>query len=225
MKILIIEDELSLQQSIKTYLESQNFVVEVAGTFEKANEKINIYSYDCCLVDLNLPDGSGLNLIEGIKKHNQKTGIIIITAKDSLDDRIKGLEMGSDDYLVKPFHLAELSARINALIRRVRFDGENKIDFEGLTIFPDERIVTFHEKKLDLTRKEFDLLLFMSGNINKVLTKESIAEHLWGDFMDNSDSFDFVYNHVKNLKRKMTHSNCGDYIKNVYGVGYKFEIP
>ncbi|MFW5699308.1 MAG: response regulator transcription factor [Bacteroidota bacterium] len=222
MKVLIIEDEISLQDSVKSYFKVEGHVPEVASTFNEAEEKIHLYQYDCILVDINLPDGSGFDLITQIRKVTSDTGIIIVSAREAIDDRIKGLELGADDYLVKPFHLSELNARVNSIIRRLKFKGEDAVMFHEIALYPQERHVTINKKTVELTRKEYDILLYFITNKNRVLTKESIGEHLWGDFMDASNSFDFVYTHIKNLRKKLIDAGCTDYIKNVYGMGYKF---
>lgn len=222
MKILIVEDEIELSESILTYLKSEGHLCEYALTFDSASEKISLYEYDIILVDLNLPDGNGIQIIRKLKETNFKGGIIITSAKDTLDDRISGLNCGADDYLIKPFHLAELNARIKSLTRRVIFKGSNSIIINELEIKPDAREVYIKGKLMDFTRKEFDLLLFLVTNKEKVLSKESIAEHLWGDYMDSADSFDFVYAHIKNLRKKLLHKGVANYLQTVYGVGYKF---
>lgn len=222
MKILIIEDELILAESIQQYLQAEGNICELATTFEEAWMKVGIYEYDCILVDLTLPGGNGLDVIRELKKRQVSAGIIIISAKNSLDDKITGLEIGSDDYLPKPFHLSELNARIKALVRRKDFGGNTSIDFHEIKVFPDEKKVLVIDKTLTLTRSEYDLLLYFLANRNRVLSKESIAEHLVGDDADHMDSFDFIYSHVKNLRRKLIQNGAGDYLKAVYGIGYKF---
>jgi DNA-binding response OmpR family regulator len=174
------------------------------------------------LVDIGLPDGSGFDLIRELKKLHPETGIIIISARNSIDDKIEGLDLGADDYLSKPFHLTELNSRIKSLLRRMKFAGKKEISVDQLHIFPDSRQVIVHDDPVILTKKEFDLLIFFVSNPGRVLTKESIAEHLWGDFADASDSFDFVYSQIKNLRRKLLETTGTDYIKNVYGSGYTF---
>ncbi len=222
MKLLVIEDEIELISSIIAYFKSDGNVIEDAKSYSEAEEKIHLYEYDCILLDLNLPDGNGFALIPQIKKVNIATGIIIISAREALDDRIKGLELGADDYVLKPFHLSELNARINSIIRRLKFNGDDRITFNEIQIDTNERKVTVHGNILDLTKKEYDILLFLITNTNRVLTKEAIGEHLWGDYMDASPSFDFVYTHIKNLRKKLIEHKSQDYIKNIYGVGYKF---
>jgi DNA-binding response OmpR family regulator len=224
MKVLIVEDEVSLAESIENYLYQEGYRCELAYTFAKASEKVNLYNYDCVVVDIGLPDGSGLNIIKEIKKSKSNAGIIIISARNALDDKIDGLEIGADDYLTKPFHLSELNARIKSLIRRRSFNGSNEIIFNEITINPDNFEVFVNSQLLTLTKKEYDLLLYFLSNKNRVVTKESIAEHLWGDNMDLIDSYDFIYTHIKNLRRKMVEKGGNDYIQTIYGTGYKFNI-
>ena len=223
MKILLVEDEVELQISIRQYLETEGNVVEVADDFNIAEIKIAIYDYDCILIDITLPKGSGLDLISAIKNKNSKAGIIIISAKNSLDDKIYGLDLGADDYLPKPFHLSELNSRIKALIRRKSFDGNLEIVVNEIKILPVERSVFVHGKNVILTSKEYDLLLYFIANKNRVVSKNALAEHLWGDNADRLDNFDFIYNHVKNLRKKLLEKKCEDYLKTIYGIGYNFK--
>lgn len=222
MKILLIEDEPELRRAIKQFLYQEGYLVESAADFRKAEDKTGIYDYDCVLVDITLPDGSGLDIIRQLKEKKSKAGIIIISAKNSLDDKLEGLDIGADDYLPKPFHLAELNARIKSVLRRRNFNGEKKIVFREISIDPDAQSVSVKGKNMLLTKKEYDLIVFFISNKNRVVTKTSIAEHLWGDDMDMSDSFDFIYSHIKNLRKKMLDAGGSDYIKTVYGSGYKF---
>ena len=222
MKILIVADETELLDSILSYLKSEGYLCEHADSFDSATEKISLYVYDLIVVDLNLPDGNGIQIIKDLKKSDFQGGIIIISARNTLDDRILGLDSGADDYLIKPFHLPELNARIKSLTRRVHFKGNNIISVNEIKIDTDRHEVYIREELLDLTKKEFELLLFLVTNQGKVLSKESIAEHLWGDYRDSTDSFDFVYAHIKNLRKKLIEKEVGDYLKTVYGVGYKF---
>ncbi len=222
MKLLIVEDEIELANSIKEYLEHDNFLCEIASTFDKALEKIELYNYQCAVVDIMLPDGNGFKLVEHLKKIHSSTGIIVASAKNALDDRIKGLELGADDYLTKPFHLSELSARIKSIIRRRNFNGDNIIILEDIKIQLDKREVYINNIKLDLTAKEFDLLIYFIGNKNRVLTREAIAENLIGDQADMMDSLNFIYTHIKNLRKKMIHAGGKDRIKTIYSIGYKF---
>ncbi len=222
MKILIVEDEKELVKSMAQFLRQESYVCEVAYTEREANEKILIFDYDCILLDISLPDGNGLKILQKLKENNKTDGVIIITAKDSLDDKIKGLNLGADDYLPKPFYLPELSARISAVVRRKRFDGNNKLVFKEIVVDLLGKTVSVLNKPVDLTRKEYDLLIFLMANKNRVVSKNAIAEHLSGDDAELLDKFDFIYSHIKNLKKKMTEAGCEDYIKTVYGLGYKF---
>ena len=222
MKILVIEDEAALCETIVAYLEDVGYRCEPAGTVELGSEKVNLYEYDCMLVDIGLPDGSGLSLIKELKKYHPETGIIIISARNSLEDKTSGLDLGADDYLTKPFHLSELNSRIKSLLRRRKFEGKRELVIDKITILPENRQVLINGEQQQLTRKEFDLLMFFVSNRGRVLTKESIAEHLWGDFADSADSFDFVYSHIKNLRRKLVEKTGTDYFQNVYGTGYTF---
>ncbi|MBS1952308.1 MAG: Two-component transcriptional response regulator, LuxR family [Cytophagales bacterium] len=224
MKILLVEDEKSLAESIMEYLTGADYRCEVAYDFDSACEKILLYEYDCILLDLTLPGGNGLHLLKELKQRKKQSGVIIISAKNSLDDKIKGLDIGADDYLPKPFHLAELGARVNALIRRNKFEGETELVFGPLRLDVAGKVAFVNQNKMELTKSEFDLLLFLVSNKNKVVSKNAIGEHLSGDEADRFDNFDFVYSHIKNIKRKLSESGGGDYIKTIYGLGYKFEL-
>ncbi|HEY4787454.1 MAG TPA: response regulator transcription factor [Bacteroidales bacterium] len=224
MKVLIIEDEKALADSIEMYLSQGGYLCERVENYNRAREKINLYNYDCIVVDIGLPDGNGLQIIRELKANKSGTGIIIISARDSLNDKIEGLDIGADDYLTKPFHLSELNARLKSVIRRRSFEGNNEIICNEIRISPDNLNVTIDNKPVVLTRKEYDLLLYFISNKNRLVTKESIAEHLWGDNMDLADSYDFIYTHIKNLRRKLLNEGAGDYIQTIYGIGYKFNI-
>lgn len=224
MKLLLVEDELDLQESIVEYLQSESFSIETASTYPVGEDKISIYNYDCLIIDISLPGGSGLDLIRLLKEKDTEAGVIIISAKNSLDDKLTGLDIGADDYLTKPFHLSELNARIKSIIRRRNFKGGNFLDFNEVKVSFDSRKVFVNDKEVVLTRKEYDLLLYFITNKSKVLDKEAIAEHLWGDNMSlAADSFDFIYTHIKNLRKKLIDAGCKDYIHTVYGIGYQFE--
>ena len=223
MKILIIEDEKELAKSIVEYLSEENYLCEVASTFTEAMDKTKSYTYDCILLDISLPDGNGLKVLEELKKENKQDGVIIISAKNALEDKIKGLQIGADDYLTKPFHLSELTARIYSIIRRKKFDNSNIIKQNELEIDLLAKTVFVNNTQIVLTKKEFDLLIYFIGNKNRVLSKSILAEHLSGDFADMLDNHDFVYAHVKNLKKKLTDAGCEHYIKTVYGTGYRWE--
>jgi DNA-binding response OmpR family regulator len=222
MQILIIEDERSLRESIAEYLLNNGYDCTSVGTFAKGLEKSMNFFYDCILVDVGLPDGNGINIIKTIKKSNPETGIIIISAKNSLDDKIVGLEVGADDYLTKPFHLSELNARINSVIRRRNFGGKNYLEFNNLIIKTTEKQVLVNGNPLKLTKKEYDILVYLAGNPSHLVTKEALAEAIWGDKSDMATSFDFVYSQIKNLKKKLNDAGAKEFIKVVYGMGYKF---
>ena len=224
MKVLIIEDEHKLSDSIVDYLKGEKYLCEQAFDFNDAMMKVRVYDYDCVLLDLMLPGGNGLDILRDIKRRNNPAGVIIVSAKDSLDDKLKGLQIGADDYLAKPFHLAELSMRIYAVIRRKEFGASNRLECGGISIDLLEKSVTASGHSITLTKSEYDLLLFFIGNKNRVLSKGAIAEHLSGDFADMMDNFDFIYTHIKNLKAKLTEAGIKDCIKNVYGMGYKWNV-
>jgi DNA-binding response OmpR family regulator len=222
MKLLIVEDELELLNSTCVYLQKEDFVCEPASNFFEAEDKLLSYNYDVVILDINLPDGNGLNLLKYVKEKSPETGVLIVSAKDSLDDKLKGLDLGADDYITKPFHLAELNSRVNSLLRRRKFEGNNNIIFEEIEIDPVAKIALVNAKPLDLTKKEYFLLLYFITNKNRVLTKEAIAEHLWGDNIDMVDNFDFIYTHMRNLRKKLKKSGANDYLQTIYGLGYKF---
>lgn len=223
MKILIIEDELELAKSIATYLSEQHYLCEFAPTLQDALDKIQLYQYDCILLDIGLPDGNGLKLLEELKTQRKQDGVIIISAKNALDDKIHGLQLGADDYLTKPFHLSELTARIYSLIRRKQFNSSNIVVQNEIQIDLLAKTVVVNDLPVVFTKKEFDLLMFFIGNKNKVISKSTLAEHLSGDIADMLDNHDFVYAHVKNLKKKLQDAGSQSYIKTVYGTGYKWE--
>ena len=224
MKILIIEDEKELSASICTYLKNEKFFCEVAYDFESAIEKISLYEYACIVLDITLPGGSGMNILKELKANNKADGVLIVSAKNSLDDKVLGLKSGADDYLTKPFYLPELVARVAAIIRRKSFDGNNFLQFDELLLNLDEKSVKVNNKIIDLTKKEYDLLLYFISNKNKVISKGAIAEHLWGDNMDMADNYDFIYTHIKNLRKKIVQAGSRDYIKSIYGMGYRLTI-
>jgi DNA-binding response OmpR family regulator len=221
MKILVVEDEIELVESIISYLREENYICEMATDYYAALSKIELYDYDCILLDVSLPGGTGLNILKQLKLNNKLDGVLIISAKNSLTDRVEGLQLGADDYLSKPFHLSELSARIAAIIRRRSFNGSSLLKFKELTIDTIAKVTYCNNQTLDLTKKEFELLLYFIANKGRVISKNAIAEHLWGDEMDIADNYDFIYTHIKNLRKKLEKCN-GDYIKSIYGMGYKF---
>ncbi len=223
MKILLIEDEKELALGIENYLKGNDYVCEWAENIKTALEKISNHHYDCILLDLMLPDGNGFEILQEIKLQKKEEGVIIISAKESLETRIEGLTLGADDFLTKPFHLSELLVRIQALIRRKQFKGNNLVSFNEIEIDIFSKTVSVNNKKIDITKKENELLLYLIGNENRVLSKSAIAEHLSGDMADMLDNHDFVYAHIKNLKNKLKEAGCSEYIKTVYGLGYKWQ--
>ena len=248
MKILVVEDENALREVIVRSLEKERYVVESASSFREASLKINDYDYDCIVLDIMLPGGSGLTLLKELRALRKKDSIIIISAKDSIEDKVTGLDLGADDYLTnpiilsglsepdkkvkglgfgaddyltKPFHLAELNARIKSVIRRKQQDGELQLSLANLTIYPDKHSVYINGKEIVLNRKEFDLLYYFISNPNRLISKATLAESVWGDYIDQADNFDFIYSQVKNLRKKLKAAGAIPEIKAVYGFGYK----
>jgi DNA-binding response OmpR family regulator len=222
MKILIIEDEKGLRESIEEYFMEDGNICETASNYNEALSRINLYRYDCILLDITLPGGNGIEILKALKKNNYADGVLIISAKNSLDDRLEGLDLGADDYLVKPFHLSELRARVSAIIRRKSFSGNNLLVFKELSIDLLAKTVKVNDVVVKLTRKEYALLVYFIANKGKVVSKNAIAEHLWGDGIDMANNFDFIYSHIKNLRKKLMESGSNDYIQAAYGMGYKF---
>lgn len=224
MKLLIIEDEASLRELMQRSLEKERYVVECAPDFNTAMQKIGTYDYDCVLLDIMLPDGSGLDVLEELKKMRKKENVIIISAKDSIEDKVAGLDLGADDYLAKPFHLAELSARIKSVIRRNHHNGENKITCGNIEVTPDTFQVYIDGKELELNRKEYDILLYFMNRPEQLVNKSTLAESVWGDHIDQVDNYDFIYAQIKNLRKKLKAAGATPEIKAVYGFGYKFTL-
>jgi DNA-binding response OmpR family regulator len=222
LNLLIVEDEPELSKSISSYLLQSRFTCDTVYDFHSATAKITEVEYDCIILDISLPGGSGLEILKQLKKANKSEGVLIISAKNSLDDKLEGLELGADDYLTKPFHLAELSARVNSIIRRRSFAGNNTVMLGKLKINITNKTVETENGVIDLTRKEYELLMYFASNKNRVITKESIIDHLWGDHANMNDNYDIIYSHIKNLRKKLSEAGCPDYIKAVYGMGYKF---
>ncbi len=222
MKVLVIEDNKELAQNISDYLLKEGCICELSVNYQEAIDKLSVFYYDCIVLDIMLPDGNGLNILRFIKEENKNSGILIISAKNALDDKVNGLELGADDYLTKPFHLPELNARLKAIYRRKFLQGNEIISCNEIHINTSKMETVIYEQSLELTRKEYALLLYLIINKDRVLTRQSIAEHLWGDYVDNLLNFDFVYQHVKNLRKKIIQAGGTDYIETVYGLGYKF---
>ena len=222
MKILIIEDEKALQESIVKYLEHQGFICEAVSNFLEGKEKVRQFIYDCIVIDIGLPYGSGLDIVKELKYMESRAGIIIISAKNALEDKLTGLDLGADDYLAKPFYLSELTSRINAILRRRNFGGDKVITFNEINLEADAQRVTVNGKPIVLTDKEYQLLEYFIANKRRLLTKAAIAEHTWGDEYQHVSNFDFIYTHIKNLRKKLIEAGSGDYIKTVYRAGYRF---
>lgn len=222
MKLLLVEDEPMLLEEMENYLTERGYRCERATTFEEGEDKITLHEYDAMVLDITLPGGTGLQLLELHKKLHKGSGILIVSAKDSLADKLTGLELGADDYLTKPFHLEELNARVNALLRRKSFSGHTKIELDELVIDTELQEVKVKNDIINLTKKEYQLLLYFILNKNRVVSKQSIAEHLWGDHYDMADNYDTVYVHTMKLRKKLNTRTGKDYIKTVYGMGYKF---
>ncbi|PIB35855.1 DNA-binding response regulator [Reichenbachiella sp. 5M10] len=225
MKILIIEDEPDLSDTIASSLSKEQYTVAQASTYQEALSKIWNYEYDCILLDIMLPGGSGLDILQQIRDGNKPQNVIIISAKDSLDDKLDGLNLGADDYLTKPFHIAELNARIKAVLRRKKLDGKDLIEIANICLNLSERAFTVEGQNTPLNRKEFDILNYFLLNQNRLVTKTALAEHVWGDHIDQTDSFDFVYYQIKNLRKKLQKAEAKIEIESVYGVGYKLIQP
>ncbi len=222
MKLLIVEDEQGLREGMQAYFTEAGNICEIATDYQAALQKVKMYRYDCILLDITLPDGNGIDILKHLKGKGHNDGILIISAKNSLDDRLQGLDLGADDYLVKPFHLSELRARVTAIIRRKSYNGNNQMAFNEIEIDLQGKTVAVATNAVKLTRKEFALLLYFIANKGKVVSKNAIAEHLWGDEFDMSDNFDFIYSHIKNLRKKLVDAGSKDYIHAAYGMGYKF---
>ncbi len=221
MKILVVEDEKELRQIIAESLAKENYVVETAGSFIEASEKISLYEYDCILLDIMLPGGNGLELLKELKQISKPSNVIIISAKNSLDDKVLGLDIGADDYLAKPFHIAELNARVKAVLRRKILDGKNTVEAANLVLDIDERTLFVNNENVPLNRKEFDMLNYFLLNKNRLVSKTALAEHVWGDNTDQADNFDFIYYQIKNLRKKLQNADAKIEIDAVYGIGYK----
>ena len=221
MKILLIEDEKEMRQILRQTLERENYTVESARNYQEALSKVGVYEYDCILLDIGLPDGSGLEILKELKRQNKSDGVIIISAKNSLDDKLKGLNLGADDYLPKPFHMAELNARVKAVLRRKKFDGANIFRIANVEIETDNHKIMIEGEELELNRKEFDVFLYLCTNKDRLVSKSALAEHVWGDYIDQADSFEFIYSQIKNLRKKLSGSKAEVEIKAIYGIGYK----
>lgn len=221
MKLLVIEDEPGLRDSIRDYFTAAGNICETAGDYPAALQKINLYRYDCIILDITLPNGNGLDILQEIKRIRYPDGVLIVSARNSLDDRLKGLHLGADDYLTKPFHLSELLARVMAIVRRKSYDGNHLLVFNEIEIDLQAKTVTVGDNPVKFTKREYALLLYFIVNKGKVVSKNALAEHIWGDGIDISDNFDFIYSHIKNVRKKLVDAGCKDYIQSAYGMGYK----
>lgn len=221
MKILIIEDEPALLETVRQFLENEKYIIETANDYFSGIEKIGTYDYDCILLDIMLPNGNGFEILKEIKKLNKKDAVIILSAKDSVEDKIKGLDLGADDYLAKPFNLMELHSRIKSAIRRTNQEGEKFVLYKNVKLYPEDRKVLVDDSELSLNRKEFDLLYYFMIRPEKTLQKTSLAESVWGDSIDQADSLDFIYSQIKNLRKKLKDNNAEIDFQAVYGIGYK----
>lgn len=224
MKILIVEDDPSLSEIISRFLEKERYLTELAKTYREALQKLEDYSYECILLDIMLPDGNGLALLKELKDMRKEENVIIISAKDSIDDKVKGLDLGADDYLAKPFHLSELNARIKSVIRRNTNKGKMLIELGNVKIIQDNYEVYVNDNMLDLNRKEYDILNYFISHPNHLINKMALAEAVWGDHIDQADNFDFIYAQIKNLRKKLNEANANIEIKAVYGFGYKMVV-
>ena len=224
MKILIVEDEPSLSEIMSRALKQEGYVIETAATYAEADMKLAGYSYDCILLDIMLPDNNGLRLLEHIRAMGKRENVIIVSARNSLEDKVYGLEIGADDYLPKPFHTAELIARVKSVLRRGRTAGELLIELGNVSLNPESRTVKVGGKQLSLVKKEFDILLYFMQRPRHMVDKAVLAEAVWGDYADDSDNFQFVYAQIKNLRRKLSDAGSTVEITAVYGFGYKLTI-
>lgn len=221
MKILVVEDEPEMLESIERVLKQEHAVVETAANLNDALDKALIYEYDCILLDINLPDGNGLELLQELKKQNKSDGVLILSARDSLDDKLEGLNLGADDYLTKPFHFSELIARVRSIVRRKKYDGNARIEIGNIQVDVTNQSITVHREAVALNRKEFSILMYLISNKGRLVSKTALAEHVWGDHIDESDNFEFIYSQIKNLRKKMNDLDSGIEIQSIYGVGYK----
>lgn len=224
MKILIVEDDKDLREITTASLEKERYVVSQAPDYRTALRKIEDYDYDCILLDIMLPDGNGLDLLQELHDLGKTPSVIILSAKDSLEDKVKGLDLGADDYLPKPFHIAELHARIKSQLRRNQRDGERKIQFGNVELVPDHFKVTVAGKEVELNRKEYDILYYFMSRPGRLVNKNMLAESVWGDHIDQVDNFDFIYAQIKNLRKRLKDAGATPELKSVYGFGYKFVV-
>ncbi|MDB5159356.1 MAG: DNA-binding response regulator [Mucilaginibacter sp.] len=222
MKLLVVEDEAGLRDSIRGYFTEAGNICETVSDYPAALQKINLYRYDCIILDITLPNGNGLDILQSLKHNRHPDGVLIVSARNSLDDRLTGLDLGADDYLTKPFHLSELRARVVAIVRRKSFDGNHKVIYNEIEMDLQAMTIAVGDQPVKLTRREYALLLYFIVNKGKVVSKNALVEHIWGDGMDMADNFDFIYSHIKNIRKKLIDAGGRDYIQSTYGMGYKF---
>ena len=225
MKLLIVEDEPQLLKSLEDFASKEGYLYDSSKGLRSAAERIALYDYDCIVLDINLPDGNGFDLLEALHKEGKTNGVIILSARDSLDDKLKGLGLGADDYLTKPFYFSELNARIKAIIRRKQFKTNKVVNFSNLVIEPDQHLIGVNnlDSPISFTKKEFALLSYLINNHKRVLSKVSLAEYIWGDYVDEAQSFDFLFSQIRNLKRKLKEAGAEVEINNIYGIGYQIK--
>ena len=224
MKILVIEDEISMQEIIEETLEKELFLIESATTYQSALDKVVSFDYDCILLDIMLPGGSGLDLLNELKKLGKASNVIIISAKNSIEDKVMGLNLGADDYLIKPFHIAELTARVKSILRRKSLGGKNEIEIKNVKINFDDRSVAINDVVVAFNRKEYDILAYFISNKDRLVNKAALAEHVWGDYIDEANDFEFIYSQIKNLRKKLKDHNASIELQAVYGIGYKLHV-
>ncbi len=223
MKLLIIEDEPTLLKDLGEFVAREGFLYELAHDYSTAEEKIMLYDYDCVILDINLPDGSGFDILKKLRQHQKLDGVLILSARDSIDDKMRGFELGADDYLTKPFFLSELNARVRAIIRRKKFNTNKDLLFGNILIDLDQHLVKVDNEPLNFTKKEFAILTHLISNQKRVVTKTALSEYIWGDYVDEANSFGFLFSQMKNLKRKLKEAGALIEINNIYGVGYQIK--
>lgn len=221
MKILLIEDDPSLKEIIESSLIKERYKVESVSSSNAAIMKIEDYTYDCILLDIMLPDGSGLDILRYLKSNSIIANVVIISAKDAIEDKVLGLDLGADDYLSKPFHLVELHARIKSVIRRSQNNGSITIQLANVKLMPDRFEVYVNNNLLELNRKEYDILHYFINRPERLINKEILVESVWGDHISQINNYDFMYSQIKNLRKKLKEADSRIEIKAIYGFGYK----
>jgi len=223
MRILLVEDEKSLALEIKGFMEAEGDICDISFSLRDASENLAINPYDFVLLDLGLPDGDGLDLLNEISDNQERTSIIILTARSEVDDRVKGLQLGADDYLAKPFSLVELKARMQAIVRRKSGWNRDLITIGAFEMDLNSKSISYQKEEISLTKKEFTLLHFMVVNKNRVLNRFQLAEHLWGDHLEDDYQSNYIDVHIKNIRKKLGHFASTDWLETVRGLGYKIK--